>query len=215
MPQQPPPINPDPSIVFGKFAGLVNTVTAERLDPNELARAVNVDLDDRGQLHRRRGYNRKLVGRCHSLYATGGTAYAVVDNWLCLINSNFTTVPLMAGFNDDPLSYTTVGDTVYFSSRSNSGKIVAGEVLPWGENVDHIWLSPVVHPTPTLAEVRGKLLGKPPLAEFTVSSLALPRATHSGLISSPTKLRLRSLHATPVVQLPDVGSKTCSPSSEK
>ena len=168
---------PDPrqlpeTVLLNKFAGMTNTVMPERLDGNELMLASNIDIDDRGQLHRRRGYTLKLAGDCHSLFeAEDGTVYGVVSNNLCIIRPNYSTVVLKAGISSDPVSgldplcYCQVGDTIYYSSAQDSGKIIDGVVLPWGaSNSAGMWLSPVVHPTPTLAEVRGKLLGKPPMA---------------------------------------------------
>ena len=122
-PQTLPPTDAEPSIVLSKFAGLVNTVAPERLDPNELAVAINIDIDDRDQIHRRRGYKRKITGDCHSLFtANDGTTYGVVNNNLCIIRPNYSTVVLKAGLNSDPaagldpLCYVQVGDTIYFSS---------------------------------------------------------------------------------------------------
>ena len=171
-PQTPPPTDAEPSIVFSKFAGLVNTVTPERLDPNELAVAINVDIDDRDQIHRRRGYKRRLTGDCHSLFtANDGTTYGVVNSNLCIIRPDYSTVVLKPGLASDPaagldpLCYTQVGDTIYFSSSQDSDKIVDGVVLPWGAQDDAgIWVSPVVIPTPSLAPIAGRLLGKPPRA---------------------------------------------------
>src|SRR5574343_397415 len=168
MPPSPPPSNnpdPDPSIVFGKFAGLTNTVTPERLDANELWKAENVDLDDRGMLHRRRGYTQRISGKAHSLFtAANGEVYAVIDNELVIIRQDFSTHLVRSDMGPHPLAYVQVGDTIYFSSPSDSGKIIDGVVSPWGADVDHMWLSPVVPPTPTLAAIRGRVLGQPPAA---------------------------------------------------
>lgn len=172
QPPKPPDAEKPETIIFSSFAGLINTVGTERLDANELAAAINVDVDDRGQLRRRRGYTKKLTGKCHSLFSTTDrTVYAVIDNNLCRVHSDYSTEVLLAGLTSDPstgaypLSYVEVGNTVYFSSLQDSGKIVDGVVKPWGAQTDAgLWLSPVVSPTPTLAAVRGKLLTKPPMA---------------------------------------------------
>ena len=171
-PQQAPQQPDEPSITLGKFAGLVNTVTRERLEPNELAVAVNIDLDDRDQIHRRRGYKKKISGDAHSLFtANDGTVYGVVNNNLCIIRPNYTTVVLKTGINSDPsagldpLCWCEIEKTIYYSSLSDSGKIVNGVVSPWGApNDGGVWISPVVIPTPTLAPIAGRLLGKPPMA---------------------------------------------------
>jgi hypothetical protein len=158
----PPPPAPEPRIAFEKFAGMVNTVSEERLDPNELVAAINVDLDDRGQFHRRRGYTKMLAGDCHSLFqAVDDTVYGVVNQNLCIVNPNYSLTVLKTGLASDPsagfdpLSWAQVGDTIYFSSPQDSGKIVERTVLPWGMEVSPgRWLSPVIHPTPTLASIQ-------------------------------------------------------------
>ena len=49
-----PPEAPQ-TIVLSGFSGMKNTVSEERLKQDELFAAVNVDIDDVGQLRRRRG----------------------------------------------------------------------------------------------------------------------------------------------------------------
>lgn len=167
MPPQPPPqqADEDPPIVLSKFVGLINVVDRERLDANELVTAINIDLDDRDQSHRRRGYTKKITGRCHSVFRASSGTYGVIDSNLCLINPDYSVVVLKAGMNVYHLCYVELADVVYFSSLADSGKIVNGQVLPWGaQNDSGIWISPVVIPTPTLAPIAGRLLAKPPMA---------------------------------------------------
>ena len=171
-PPQPPPQQdqpqPDPSITMNKWTGLKNTVDAERLTQEELEIAINVDIDDVGQLHRRRGRRKVADGNFSSAYTTnGGLFIAIKDGSIGLVNRDFTFRALASGFTADPLAYVEVGPVLYFSSRTRAGKIdtdnLGAGVLSWGSNPD-IWFSPVVNPTATLPPVRGKLLGKPPLA---------------------------------------------------
>ena len=174
MPPVDPSLNsdPNPDLTFANFSGLKNTVSPERLTAAELAKAVNVDIDDAGQLRRRRGYRKVLAGDFHSGFQSqGGKVYAVMNNNLVLVTPGYTTQVLKVGVNanpeagQDPLCWAEVGDTIYYSSRSDSGKIVNDVVLSWGaQNDAGLWLSPVVSPTPTLAPIRGKLLGRPPMA---------------------------------------------------
>lgn len=155
------------SIILQKFSGLRNTVTPERLAPDELARAVNVDIDDAGQIRRRRGYTRVSSGRWHSLFRSdSGAVYGVKDGSLGIVRPNYTFTSLQSGFTDEPLSYVQVGADIYFSALTNSGRITASNtVVPWGAVVDAgTWLSPVVNPTETLPPIAGRQLGKPPMA---------------------------------------------------
>ncbi|MDR3427804.1 hypothetical protein [Silvimonas sp.] len=166
------PQDPNPDVTFGKFSGLKNTVTAERLTNDELQSAVNIEVDDQGQIRRRRGYTKKLSGRFHSLFAAeDGTVYGVMNGNLVIINPGYTTQVLKTGLSSDPtagetpLSWVQVGDTLYYSSPQDNGKIVNGVALPWGTlDGSGYWLSPVVTPTATLAPIRGKLLRNPPKA---------------------------------------------------
>lgn len=166
QPQQQDAPPPDPSVTLSKFSGLKNTVEAERLTQEELEIAINVDIDDAGQIHRRRGRTRVSTGNFSSLYTTsGGYVLAVKNGNLGIINPNYSFRALAAGFPTDPLAYVEVGPTIYFSSRTRAGKIDlnAFTVSNWGTTPD-LWLSPVVNPTATLPPIRGRLLGKPPLA---------------------------------------------------
>lgn len=156
------------SVIVGQYAGIRNTVAPERLEPKELERAVNVDLDNAGQARRRRGYTRLLPGLFHSAWqAPDGRTFVVEGTTLSLLRPDLTRVPLVEA-GGPPLSYLSVADTVYFTSRGTSGKILSDlTVRPWGQTGgDGMWLSPVVRPTDTLGEVQGKLLRAPPLAEW-------------------------------------------------
>lgn len=167
MADQPDPQQPNDSVVFSNFEGLKNTATRERLKPSELETAVNVDIDDVGQIHRRRGYTRVATGKFHSLYSdASGLVLAVKDGTLGVVYSDYSFEPLLPNAGPDPFDYVRVGDTIYFSSASTSGKIGPDLIVSrWGEVVSPgTWLSPVVRPTETLGPVRGKLLGAPPMA---------------------------------------------------
>lgn len=158
------PDQPPESIVIGSFEGVRNTSARHRLKPEELEQALNVDIDDRGQVRRRRGYALKLVGNFHSLKRIGARSYVVKDGVLGWASDNylFTSLGHTAGVK--PLSYTTVADTVYFASEATSGKIIDDQVLPWGAINNDTWLSPVITPTDTLGELFGKQLTAPPTA---------------------------------------------------
>lgn len=160
-----PQEDPNAGISFMKFVGMKNTVTAERLGPDELEAAVNVDLDDAGQFHRRRGKTQVASGNFHSLFTSfDGATYGVKNGSLGRINPDFSFTAYGSGYND-PLVYCEVGSNIYFSSASVAGIIDqdTGTISPWGSDPD-IFYSPVVNPTATLPAIRGRLYGKPPLA---------------------------------------------------
>ena len=161
--------NPNDPIVIDKFSGLRNTVSEERLAPGELAAAVNVDIDDAGQAHRRRGHHRVAAGAWHSVWEGEDATYGVKNQVLGVINPDYSFRPLVP-VNDDPIAYVQIDKTVYFTSETVAGKIVDGEVVPWGApDGQNFWYSPVVNPSPTLPAIRGRLLGRPPLASCMTS----------------------------------------------
>ena len=173
QPQEGPP----ESIVLSSFDGIINSVTRERLGPKDLERAINIDLDDSGQARRRRGRKQVASGAFHSLFnADDGTVYGVKNGQLGIIRSDYSFVSLGRSVSADatlglnPLSYAQIGPTIYYTGAMDAGKIdtKAKAVSDWGHSQDY-WLSPVVNSTATLAAVRGKLLGKPPLATTVTS----------------------------------------------
>lgn len=159
------PDDPPESIVLGQFAGIKNTVSRERLAPGELESAINVDIDNAGQVRRRRGRRLLEPGNFHSLRAIAGQTFVVRNGVLGRILDPTTIVELGEG-GPSPLSYTSVGSTVYFSSEVVSGKIVGDTIEPWGRHIDGggEWVSPVIRPTETLGEIAGRRLSNPPMA---------------------------------------------------
>ena len=166
VPPQAPQIPPD-SVVFANWEGLKNTVTRERLKPTELERAVNIDIDDAGQIHRRRGYTKVANGSYHSLFTNNaGRMYVVKDGALGILYPNYTFESLLPNIGPDPLDYVQVGGDIYFSSMTASGVIdISNNVSQWGQQVSPgQWLSPVVRPTETLPPTKGKFIAAPPMA---------------------------------------------------
>lgn len=161
-----PQVAPEPVVIAG-FKGIKNTVTPERLSAEDLERAINIDLDDAGQVRRRRGYTLAAAGSYHSLFtAQGGTIYGVKDNDLGIIRADYAFTVLRGGVGPQPVAYVQVGEDIYFSSATTSGVIHSDEtVTAWGALVSPgEWHSPVVNPTTTLPAIAGKVLGAPPLA---------------------------------------------------
>lgn len=171
MARQPVP-PPDPStdsVTFNQFSGLKNTVSRERLAPNELEVALNVDIDDMGQLRRRRGYTLKSGGSYHSLFnADDGTVYGVKDGIFGVIKPDYSFTAIHSGVGLEPLAHVQVGDTIYVASETTSIKVnhTTKTASAWGAiAADNTWLSPVVNPVANqLPAIKGRLLGKPPMA---------------------------------------------------
>ena len=164
MPLKPDPNAPPESLVIDRFDGLKNTVQRERMGPRDLVRATNVDLDDAGQAHRRRGFTQKICGDCHSLFTTTqGVVLGVIDGALSVIRPDYSigTLTSVSG----ALAYAQVGASVYYSGRADRGVVDLAALTtgPWGSSTD-LWLSPVVNPTATLPAIAGRLLKAPPNA---------------------------------------------------
>lgn len=158
MASQPPP----ESVVFGQFTGMKNTVSQERLGQSDLERAINVDIDDSGQLRRRRGYTKKSALKHHSLCTIGGKTFVVRNGMLGVLGDDYSFLALTF-VGDARVAYTDVAGAIYFSAADASGVIAADNTLqPWGKtNGQGVWSSPVIAPTGTLGAVGGRLLGDP------------------------------------------------------
>lgn len=154
----------DPQLYSG-FSGLKNTVTQERLAPTDLAKAENVDIDDAGQLHRRRGYELVSAGSFHSLHSAPTDVYVVKDGDLCVLNRDYTTQVLASGVGSRPVAYVDVGEETFASTETSAWAISNQVATPWGAIASATsWESPVVSPTATLPEVGGSLTSVPPTA---------------------------------------------------
>lgn len=166
--------DPDPSVTIARFDGLKNTVDRERLGPRDLALAVNIDLDDDGQVHRRRGRTQVASGNFHSLWTgNDGTVYGVKNGQIGIIRPDYSFVSLGVSVGGDytagdtRVAFVQVGAEIYFSCSTCSGIIdqQTKQISPWGPPQD-FWLSPVVIASPTLPPIAGKLLGAIPYTQY-------------------------------------------------
>lgn len=168
VPPQPPP--PDESVSFEAFDGLNNIFEPEHLGPRDLVYGTNIDLDDKGHPHRRRGYTKVDNGDYSNLFTSDdGFVYCMKDGALGRLQTSFKFTSLATGFPTPcpRMAWQQVGPVIYFSSRAFSGKVSrsTGVMGQWGAS-QPLWFSPVVDPTPTLPAIRGRLFKAPPLAEF-------------------------------------------------
>lgn len=161
------PFEPPESIIVDQFRGLNNVRSPERLANDELSIARNAMIDDAGQLRMRHGFTRDMLGDCHSFKKIAGRTFVVKDGVLGVVAAGPTFTPV-ATVGSEPLSYTSVGDTVYASSTTWSGQISPGNAVSvWGVADDPgIWVSPVMTPTATMGAISGRQLIAPPLASL-------------------------------------------------
>lgn len=170
---QPDPNAPPESVILSKFDGLKNTLNPERLTARDLVRAMNVDLDDDGQLSRRRGFQLKVSGNAHSPFATDrNTVIVVLNGVLGFLNPNYSftsfgwPIATNPSSGEPPLAYAQIDNSVYFTSPTDQGvvSLTTGTVSAWVGSPPEIFLSPVVSPTILLPAIAGRQLGPPPNA---------------------------------------------------
>jgi len=157
-------------VSFDAFDGLNNIFEPEHLGPRDLVYGINIDLDDRGHPHRRRGYTQLDSANYSNLFENmDGTVYCIRNGALGRLQKNFSFVSLATGFPIPcpRMAWQQVGDWIYFSSRAFSGKVnrQTDVMAQWGAS-QPLWFSPVTDPTPTLPAIRGRLYKPPPLCEF-------------------------------------------------
>jgi hypothetical protein len=157
---------PSDSVIFNEFVGLTNVVSEERLNKKQLLKGDNIDIDDAGQIRRRRGYRKLADGQFHSLYSNGTKTLVVKDGVLSRVYPDGTTSPIKTGIGAERLAYVTVASDIYFCSSTASGIVAEDDTVgDWGATTSAgQWISPVVNPSDELPEVRGRLFGKPPTA---------------------------------------------------
>ena len=122
---------------FSAFMGLRNNVDAASFGREDLVTALNVDvLDDLG-VSRRKGFSSALTTAIdRSLWASGDVCLGVGSNTLKLINPDYSVKTLLTGLTAErPLSYTAVGDRVFWSNGAQKGVVQNGANRSWGIDV--------------------------------------------------------------------------------
>ncbi|MDD3885168.1 MAG: hypothetical protein PHW66_09615 [Gallionella sp.] len=122
---------------FSSFMGLRNNVDAASMGRGDLVDCINCDiLDDLG-VSRRKGFSSALTTAIdRSLWASGDVCLGVGSNSLKLVNPDYTTKTLLTGLTAErPLSYTAVGDRVFWSNGAQKGVVQDGANRSWGIDV--------------------------------------------------------------------------------
>lgn len=127
---------------IGPYLGINNRlpdfdlrISTRQISGNYLRRAENVDVDNSGNLRRRESELLvQALTDAHSLHLTSATAgYLVRDSILYAI-----TLPTYGQSfaktltSNDPVSWLPVGDDLYFSNGTDSGRITQGLLFPLG-----------------------------------------------------------------------------------
>ncbi len=111
---------------FGK--GINNKARAESMPEGFARSAINVDVDNAGNVRNRPGFTQLYAGNCHSIWGR----YFVEGGDLKYLNTDNTATTIKSGVGDEPLSYTSIASRIYFSNGVNSGSIVDGKYQAWG-----------------------------------------------------------------------------------
>jgi hypothetical protein len=120
----------DKPITIGKFSGL-NSGNPERLSEGDLIEALNVDVDDTGQVSRRPGFASVRAGAAHSLWSKGALALFVSGTTLYRLNEDYSAVAVTTVTANMPVSYAEVAGRVYWSNGIETG-IYDGGHRTWG-----------------------------------------------------------------------------------
>lgn len=115
-----------------QFLGLRNTTNPERYRTGELEVAMDVELDDTGQLLSRQGQTVVNATPSHSLYSNHNVALLMQENAMKAIESNFSLTTLQTLGNSDPVSYDTLADTIYWSNGMQVGRLLGRTPARWG-----------------------------------------------------------------------------------
>lgn len=115
-----------------KWLGLRNTDSPERLKPGELSVAQNVDISNADALLARTGYMTVQNGSYHSLWASDRTCYVMVGNDMKRLLEDGSLVQIKRLTSGRKVSFAEQNGVVYFTNRSDSGRIVNGTALEWG-----------------------------------------------------------------------------------
>ena len=130
-----------PDLTAKTFAGVRNTLPAERLKPEDLVEAVNVDLDDSGRPSRRGGQVTHIAGNVHSLWSDGVTCLYVSDGGMYSLFPDFSTKLVALGLSEAPMAYLSVNERIYHSDGRRSGVFDGGAVRSWGIPLDALPLT--------------------------------------------------------------------------
>lgn len=122
---------------FDDFRGLRNNVGANTFVPGDMVEALNIDIDDALNVHRRRGFSTSVTTAVdRSIWAHAAICLGVGSNALKLVNPDYTTKTLRSGLAAGrPLSYAVLGDRVFWSNGVETGVVQDGQNRTWGLDV--------------------------------------------------------------------------------
>lgn len=113
--------------LFKGALGINNKIDPVRVKYNpetgvqELASAVNVDIDSTGRISRRKGYTLKLALASHSLFSCGNYCLFVSGDALRVLEPNYTSNPIRNVTRGAKVSYVKIKDDTYYANGYQKG----------------------------------------------------------------------------------------------
>lgn len=128
------------------FSGVVNTRPADLLAPGDLLSGQNIEINDAGQIERRRGHTAaRAAGPAHSLWTDGRRCFGVLLGAVVEITRAspfaYRTLATLA-YPTQPVSFTRAGSRYYWSNSLEQGCIDGPGARTWGLPVPAFALSP-------------------------------------------------------------------------
>lgn len=123
---------------FRGFLGINNLDPVERLKPDALRDALNVDIDKDGRISRREGFAQVYSGGdIHSLWGNGSILLCVEGSSIkrLRVNADGTLSASTLGGGFVPgraVAYDSLAGEVFLSNGVITGKIRDGVLIPWG-----------------------------------------------------------------------------------
>lgn len=167
-----------------KFLGVRSDVNPERMSPGDLLEAINVRFDKTGQMFRRDGSERQVIGTAHSAWGDGDVALVVFGSVLSRINPDMTLTTIQAGMRPGRVvNYERVNGLIYWTNGVQSG------VIDPGNNTNRSWGMAV-----------------PTIPDYSVVSGNMPEGTYQFALSFLRSDGQESgASPTMVVQIPEGG----------
>lgn len=150
--------------------GMNNKARSESMPEGTVRAAINVDFDLSGNFRGREGYT--------SIY-TGTDIHSVWKRHFCeggdlkYLNADNTATTIKTGVGDEPLSYSSIANRIFYSKRSLSGNIVNGNYRGWGIT------RPARQPDPSISTAGGMFAG-----DYQIAITWLRNGEESGTINA-------------------------------
>lgn len=116
--------------IFRGSTGINNKVDPVRLKYNpetgiqDLAAAINVDIDRTGRVGRRKGYELALQKGAHSLFSCGSYCLFIGDNALCVLEPDYSWAAIRNVTVGARMSCVRAGDNIYYTNGYEKGVVV-------------------------------------------------------------------------------------------